>query len=129
MTRRFKPLGLGKERAQAPAELSARDKLSSSFIKALQKDWAEHGVAIIEQIRRESPVKYGELIAKLIPLQIDPPVSPYAEAQSTRDVARLALEQNGVPEWLIDDAMIERALAAYQHLTSELSAIVASVEN
>jgi hypothetical protein len=128
MTRRFKPLGTAPDRTKAP-ELSARDKLSSSFIKALEKDWKEHGVAIIEQIRRENPVKYGELIARLVPMEINPPASPYPEAKSTRDVARLALEQSGVPEWLISDDMVERVHAAHQHLADELDAIRAQVEN
>lgn len=128
MTRRFKPLGTAADRHAKTPELSARDKLSSSFIKALQKDWSENGVAVIEEIRRTNVVKYGELVAKLIPVQIDPPASPYAEAQGTHDVVRIALLQSGIPECAIDDAMIERAYAAYQHLTDELNAIQASVE-
>jgi hypothetical protein len=127
--RRFKPLGLGAERGNKPPELSARDKLSSSFIKALQKDWAENGVAVIEQIRREQPVRYGELIAKLVPVQIDPPASPYAEAKTSRDLCRLVLEQNGVPEWCVTDEAIERIHAASQALSDEIESIKASVEN
>jgi hypothetical protein len=129
MTCRFKVLGSAPDRNSKAPELSARDKLSSSFIKALEKDWKEHGVAIIEQIRRENPVKYGELIARLVPMEINPPASPFAEAKSTRDVCRLLLQQADVPEWLIDDAMIERVHAAHQHLCDEVESIKAQVEN
>ena len=128
MTRKFKPLGSAPDRSKPP-ELSARDKLSSSFIKALEKDWKEHGVAIIEQIRRENPVKYAEIVARLVPMEINPPASPYAEAKNTRDVARLVLEHSGVADWLISDDMIDRVHAAHQHLADELDAIKAQVEN
>ena len=47
---------------------STRDKLSSAFVQALEKDWAEHGSEVIQQIRQDNPVKYGELIARLIPM-------------------------------------------------------------
>ena len=128
-TRRFKPLGLGKERSNKPPELSARDKLSSSFIRALEADWAEHGAATIERLRIDNPAKYSELIGRLVPLEINPPASPYAEAKGTRDVARVVLLQQGVPEWCIDDAMVDRANAALRRLSDELAAIQASVEN
>ena len=55
-----------REKKPTPSdEPSSRDKLSNSFVDALEKDWAENGSVVIEAIRRENPVKYGELIARM----------------------------------------------------------------
>ena len=51
------------------AEPSVRDQRSADFIEALAADWKQFGPGVIVAMREESPVKYSELVARLIPLE------------------------------------------------------------
>ena len=111
-------------------EPSSRDKLSNSFVEALEKDWAENGSAVIEAIRRENPVKYGELIARLVPMDaILPPAGPYAQAKTVRDVGRVLLREVGLDEWFVTDDLADKAVAANERFIAELEAIKAQAEH
>ena len=44
----------------------SRSKLSDAFLKALADDF-EDNVEVIAQIRRDNPVQYAQIIAKLMP--------------------------------------------------------------
>jgi hypothetical protein len=104
-----------REKKPTPSdEPSSRDKLSNSFVDALEKDWAENGSVVIEAIRRENPVKYGELIARLVPMDLSPPASPYAAAKTTRDVGKVLLHEVGLDEWFVTDRLIDEAIAAQE---------------
>jgi hypothetical protein len=119
-----------REKKPSPSdEPSSRDKLSHSFVNALEKDWAEHGSVVIEAIRRESPTKYGELIARLVPMDLSPPASPYARAKSVRDMGRVLLQQVGLDEWFITDGLIDQALAAEEKFIAELQSIATKAEH
>ncbi len=48
----------------------SRDKLTTSFIDALAKDFAKHGKAAIESVRKDDPPAYLRLIAGLVPKEI-----------------------------------------------------------
>ena len=72
---------------------SIRDKLSSAFVEALEKDWAEHGVEVIQQIRQDNPVKYGELIARLVPMDANlVSANDFSKCQSMEDIGRKLLQ-------------------------------------
>jgi len=49
----------------------SRNQLAEDFIFALQQDFAEHGVAAIEQVRDERPDQYLKVIASLMPKDIN----------------------------------------------------------
>jgi hypothetical protein len=103
---------------------STRDKLSNAFVEALEKDWAEHGSEVIQQIRLENPVKYGELIARLVPMDANPvSASDFSQAQSMQDIGRGLLKQVGLHEDAITQQMIERAIAANDELVARLEQI------
>src|SRR5262249_54148198 len=103
---------------------STRDKLSSAFVEALEKDWAEHGIEVIQQIRLDSPVKYGELIARLIPLDANlVSASDFSQAKSMQDIERGLLKQVGLHEDAITEKMIEQAIAANDALVARLEQI------
>ena len=44
----------------------SRSKLSDAFLKALADDFTQN-TEVIEQIRRDNPVQYAQIIAKLMP--------------------------------------------------------------
>ncbi len=48
----------------------SRDKLTTSFIDALAKDFAKHGKAAIESVRKDDPPAYLRLVAGLVPKEI-----------------------------------------------------------
>ena len=60
---RFLP-GNTESRGRPP---NARNKLSNAFIEALSADFEEHGTDVIEELRAESPSKYCNVIARLMP--------------------------------------------------------------
>jgi hypothetical protein len=111
----------GNRYGEAP---STRDKLSSAFVEALEKDWAEHGSDVIKQIRRDNPVKYGELIAKLIPMGANlASASDFSQAKSMQDIGKGLLKQVGLHEDAITEQMIEQAIAANDELVARLEQI------
>ena len=51
--------------------VGARNKLGEAFIAALHDDFAEHGVAAIQTVRREKPDQYLKVIASLLPKDVN----------------------------------------------------------
>ena len=103
---------------------STRDKLSSAFVDALEKDWAEHGIEVIQQIRLDNPVKYGELIARLIPMDANlVSTNNFSHCKSMEDIGRQLLLQVGVEEIAITPSMIQAAIAANDDLVARLEQI------
>lgn len=49
----------------------SRNKLGEDFIKAMQEDFHEHGVAAIETVRTERPHEYLKVIASLLPKDVN----------------------------------------------------------
>jgi hypothetical protein len=103
---------------------STRDKLSSAFVEALEKDWAEHGSEVIQQIRRDNPVKYGELIARLVPMDANLSDSEgFSSCNSMQDIGRKLLQSVGVAEDAITDDMIARAIEVNDNFIANLEQI------
>jgi len=48
-------------------KVGSRNKLSEQFIADLRSDWAQHGPAVLETVRRNDPSTYLRVIAALIP--------------------------------------------------------------
>jgi hypothetical protein len=48
-----------------------RNRLSHSFLEALQKDFAEHGEEAIRICRIEKPNEYVKIVAGLLPKELD----------------------------------------------------------
>jgi hypothetical protein len=48
----------------------ARSRLSEVALQALGDDFNEHGVAVIEEVRKTKPHVYLELIVRLLPRQL-----------------------------------------------------------
>ena len=104
---------------------STRDKLSSGFVEALEKDWAENGGEVIAQIRLDNPVKYGELIARLIPMDANlSSATDFRQCHSMEDIGRKLLAQVGLDNPTEDQ--IKVAVAANNQLVATLEAIAAS---
>src|SRR5215831_6008198 len=72
------------------SEPSLRDRLTSQFIEALEKDWAQHGTSIIEKMRLESPTKYAEIVSRLVvPTEQPPAPNDFSSCQSQQDIMDL----------------------------------------
>jgi hypothetical protein len=109
---------------QKNAEPSLRDKLTSAFIEALEKDWAENGAAVIAAVREENPVKYSELIVRLVPVESSL-IAPgdFSQCQSAEEIGRKLLLQVGVDENGVTPDMIDAACRANDTFINELQRI------
>lgn len=47
-----------------------RNRITMRFLEALCADFEEHGVAVIERVRLESPAAYLRVVAKLVPAHL-----------------------------------------------------------
>jgi hypothetical protein len=92
-------------------EPSVRDKLSADFLEAFAADFKQNGVAVITAMREESPSKYVETAARLIPQE---PVASdaFTGAQSEQEIGRRLLLQVGTPEDGLTEEAIEQAAQA-----------------
>lgn len=64
----FKP---GQSGNPAGRPKGARGKLGEDFVKALQKDFAEHGVEAVQKVRETKPEVYLSVIAKIVPKELN----------------------------------------------------------
>src|SRR5579883_3520990 len=51
--------------------IGARSILSEQFLSSLQLDFDQHGARVIAKLRRTKPDVYLQIIARLVPAQID----------------------------------------------------------
>jgi hypothetical protein len=51
--------------------IGARNKLSEDFVRAVASDFAQHGAAVIESVRKDKPDVYLKVIAGLVPQKLD----------------------------------------------------------
>src|SRR6516164_2809673 len=93
-------------------EVNTRDRLTAGFVKGLEEQWRLHGNEVLEAVRKENPVKFAELVVRLVPQEPVVAESPFAAAQSKEDMARKLLESVGVGEINITGDMVEQAVAA-----------------
>lgn len=49
----------------------SRNKITEDFLSAVCADFATHGVAVVQQVREEKPVAYLEMVAALVPKNVD----------------------------------------------------------
>ena len=91
-------------------EPSLRDRLTSAFVEALERDWAEHGTVVITAVRESAPAKYAELIVRLVPVESSL-IAPgdFSQCNSEEDIAKRLLAQVGM---LDSDIMAEDVEAA-----------------
>ena len=61
---------------------TARAQLTQRFVEALAKDWEIWGPQVLERVREESPEKYCELVAKLVPQEVLLAQTEHAELEA-----------------------------------------------
>lgn len=57
--------------AGLPAIAQHRSRLGKAFISRMRADFQKHGIGVIERVRKERPAAYLELIARLMPQQME----------------------------------------------------------
>jgi hypothetical protein len=63
-----------------------RNRLTEIALQALGDDFAEHGAAVIEQVRRERPHHYLSVVASLLPRQVQmEKLSPFSDITDDRE--------------------------------------------
>lgn len=68
-----------------------RNALNGKFLKALSKDFDEHGEVAIARAREEDPVGYVKVVASLLPkeLEISRPLEDLTDDELTAGIALL----------------------------------------
>ena len=100
-----------------------RQKLTGDFVTALQADWQLHRQDIIEALRTQSPVKYAEIVSRLVVPEATPAPDDYSQCQSKLEIGKKLLAQVGVPEDAMTDSMIELAAEANEAFVDRLEMI------
>lgn len=112
-----------KAEAKKPAP-NLRDRLSEAFLKALEGDFAVHGLDVVVQLRQQEPGKYCELAAKLVAQAVQPPdPTQFAGCHTELDIARKLLLQVGMHEEAITDSALQLAAEANAQLVTRLLVI------
>ena len=60
------------KKAGEPALPNKRGALTQKFIADLEAQWRVYGPEILDKVREESPTKFAEICARLIPVQTAP---------------------------------------------------------
>lgn len=109
-------------------EPSLRDKLSESFLRAFQSDFAAHGNEVIEKMRATHPERYAELAGKLI-MAVDqkPDMGPFGKVESLHELGVELMRQVG--EVAPREDQIEAAILANDNFIARLNEIAASSDN
>jgi len=84
---RIKP---GEVRNPAGRPKGARSKLGEDFLKAMQEDFAAHGVTAIAKVRDEKPDQYLKVIASILPKEVDIGENLANSLKDSRDAAAQA---------------------------------------
>lgn len=76
-----------------------RNKLNGDFLRALSKDFDEHGIDAIKQARENDPVAYVKVIASLVPKQVEQsqPLEDLTDAELVAGIALLRARLTGAP--------------------------------
>jgi hypothetical protein len=105
-------------------QLDLRDKVSSAYITALDKLGQQYGDEILDAVRKENPMKFAELYARLVSLE--PNLSGPADINScntTEDISRVCLVNIGMREDAITPSAVEAAHEAYTNFLTRLQVI------
>ncbi len=89
----FKP---GQSGNPAGRQVGSRNKLTTDFVTALAKDFAEHGVAAIQRAREDDPASYLRLIASLAPKELAVTKENPFDQFSDEEIAALLAAASGV---------------------------------
>jgi hypothetical protein len=73
--------------------LGSRNKLQSSFLKALAEDFEQHGAGVIKIARIEKPVEYLKVIASVLPKELVVEQSVLTDISDDELAAHIALLQ------------------------------------
>jgi hypothetical protein len=86
--KRFKP---GQSGNPGGKPKNARNRLTTAFLNALANDFDAHGVKAIQDARSEDPVKYMQIVATLMPKQIEQtqPLDDVSDAELLAGIALL----------------------------------------
>jgi hypothetical protein len=113
-----------KPRKPSQPQGTPRLRLSATFVEALESDFANHGVEIIEALRKDSPRAYAELVGRLIQTTDAPDTKGgFKDCNSQRDIGLRLLLSMGMQEGEITDEQVDLAVVANQNFIARLEEI------
>src|SRR5512139_4028018 len=69
--RRRNSIAVNGNKKGVPDIAQHRARLGKEFMSRMRADFQKHGIATIERVRKERPAAYLELVARMIPMQME----------------------------------------------------------
>jgi hypothetical protein len=103
-----------------------RYDLSADFVQALAADWKENGKTTIAKVRDQTPDRYCELVAKIVPKEMlisADRASEWGDCKTPADIALKLLKDVGMPDGAATPSMVEAAVEAQMLFVETLERI------
>lgn len=78
----------------------ARSKLGEAFLEALHNDFAENGVAAIQEVREKKPEQYLKVIAMILPKDLNINVNPMDDLSDDELIERIRAIDSAIRPFL-----------------------------
>jgi hypothetical protein len=101
---------------------STKERLSAAFVNDFLADYEAEGISAIRALRSKSPEKYCEIATRLIAAH-EPQAEGFKACQNMHEIGFRLLQNAGVNEFDITEAMIEDAIAANDAFIARLQEI------
>ena len=105
-----------------------RQDLSADFVQALAADWKENGATTIAKVREQTPDRYCQLVAQVVPKEMlisaDRAPGDFSDCDSQADIALRLLRDVGLPEGAATPSMVEAAMEAQLAFLAEMERLV-----
>jgi hypothetical protein len=92
-----------------------RYELSADFVQDLAADWKANGKDTIAKVREQTPDRYCELVAKIVPKEMlisADRAGEWGDCKTQADVALKLLKDVGMPDGAATPTMVEAAVEA-----------------
>jgi hypothetical protein len=101
---------------------STKERLSAAFVNDFLADYEAEGISAIRALRSKSPEKYCEIATRLIAAS-EPKAEGFKACENMHEIGFKLLQNAGVSEYDITEAMIQDAIAANDAFIARLQEI------
>jgi hypothetical protein len=116
---------MAKRQKDSEERLTVQGELTAAFVAELRKQFEEHGPLVLAEMRESSPTKFAQLIAKLVPteIQVTGPSGVFDNCGDMRALATRLLVYSGADESRVTIDMVDAAVVELSRYAERLEAI------
>jgi hypothetical protein len=109
------------------AEPTLRDEIAAAFDEALRADFVENGASVLQEMRKNDPTRYAELVARrIVAAEPKQEATGFSQASTMKEVGARLLQSIGIVEPTAEQ--IQEAIAANTEFIAQLESIKARAE-